>query len=115
MGAKKEDGLKDVAKPYIGVYVAERILFGGQDRTDEFSRLAVELKANGRFSLTAVDERGRKYSGGGSYVYEKEDGEITFRSSISYALSGGKAYLEHGTLRLIARYDDKLLIISFKR
>lgn len=107
--------MKDVAKSYIGVYSAERILFGGEDWTDEFSRLTVELKGNGTFTLSATDKSGRKYSGGGKYAYEKEDDEIVFRSPLPYALSGGKAYLEGGGLRLTARYGDKLLIISFKR
>lgn len=107
--------MKDVAKPYIGVYSAERILFGGEDWTEKLSRLAVELKGNGTFTLSATDKRGRKYSGGGEYAYEKEVGEIIFRSPLPYALSGGKAYLEGGGLRLTARYGDKLLIIFLKR
>lgn len=115
VGAKKEESVKEIAKPYIGTYSCERILFGGEERTEEFSRLSVELKANGTFTLSATDKRGRKYSGGGEYVYDRESDEISFFSPIPYALSGGKMYLERGALRLVSRYDDKLLLIFFKR
>lgn len=51
-------GLKDVAQPYLGTYECEQIFFGGEERTDDFDYLRIELRPKGELKLSVKKRTG---------------------------------------------------------
>lgn len=92
--------LPELSKPYLGVYRCESISLGGEDMTEKFQSIELELGYNGSFSLSYKDERGRKGEYHGSYETDGE--EITFtalrgikNTSFTFPMEKGKIYVDY--------------------
>ncbi|MBQ8885938.1 MAG: hypothetical protein IJY62_06195 [Clostridia bacterium] len=68
--------LKDVAKPYVGTYECEEILFGGKNETDAFEYFRLELTLNGEVKISTKDKRGHKRTAKGAYKQDKKSGKF---------------------------------------
>ena len=75
--AKKE--LKDIAKPYLGVYECTEARLGGKEYLSRFTSLHLELKADDTFLLHYCEKGGEKHTQEGRYSYDKEKGTITLQ------------------------------------
>ncbi len=76
--AEEMGSLKDISKPYTGIYECEKLLLGGKDYTDSFRSFTVELSGDGSFSLAYETAEGGRGGLGGNYSLDTEKGEITF-------------------------------------
>lgn len=70
-------GLKDVAQPYLGTYECEQIFFGGEERTDDFDYLRIELRPKGELKLFCKEKDGHKWEKEAKYSYDAETNKLT--------------------------------------
>ena len=94
--------LSDLSKPYTGFYECESIYLGGDDYTEHFDDLRLELGYDGKFELSYRDKNGGKGSYRGTYSADPEAGEITFsaqmglaRKSFTFPMEKGKIYVDY--------------------
>lgn len=70
--------LKDVSKPYTGIYECEKLSLGGKDMTDAFEKVTLELKGDGSFEIFYRTAAGGEGGYEGGYTLDETGGEITF-------------------------------------
>ena len=71
--------LKDIAKPYVGMYECTQARMGDREYLDRFSYIHLELKADEQFILYYCEKEGEKHTQEGRYRYDKEKGVITLQ------------------------------------
>ncbi len=105
--------LPELTKPYAGVYKCESIILGGEDMTEKFSKLDLELRYNGTFALSYEDEWGGKGEYHGNYSVDGEAEEITFTArtgvrnvSFTFPMVKGRVFVDY-------RFGKKLLHAVF--
>ncbi len=93
--------LKDISRPYAGVYECEKISLGGKDMTEKFQKFSIELKQDGSFEAT-YRTAGREGGYGGTYAVDSEKGEITFSAkergdgkSFTFPYEKGKIVIDY--------------------
>ncbi len=74
--AVKDNSLKDIAKPYIGVYECKHATLGSTDVLSEFSTLTLELTDAEHYVLYYQRKTGKKEKQKGRYRYDKEQRSI---------------------------------------
>lgn len=94
--------LPELTKPYAGVYKCESIILGGEDMTEKFSKLDLELRYNGTFALSYEDEWGGKGEYCGNYSVDGEAEEITFTArtgvrnvSFTFPMVKGRVFVDY--------------------
>ncbi len=94
--------LPELTKPYAGVYKCESIILGGEDMTEKFSKLDLELRYNGTFALSYEDEWGGKGEYHGNYSVDGEAEEITFTArtgvrnvSFTFPMVKGRVFVDY--------------------
>lgn len=94
--------LPELTKPYAGVYKCESIILGGEDMTEKFSKLDLELRYNGTFALSYEDEWGGKGEYHGNYSVDGEAEEITFTArtgvrnvSFTFPIVKGRVFVDY--------------------
>jgi hypothetical protein len=107
--------LKEVAKPYLGVYECKEIYLGNEDKTLSYDYVRMELKPKGELLLTYREKDGRKGESKARYTYDINKDELTI-----YAEFGGKEYgktfpVKDGKIAVAVRYGDKILKMQFDR
>lgn len=75
--AEKMSSLKDVTRPYAGLYQCEKIMLGDRDLTERFDHIYLELKQDGEFELSYETAEGIAASYEGNYGVDSEAGTIT--------------------------------------
>ena len=70
-GAEKED-LKEISKPYTGVYRCKEIKYGACDFLQYVQKAELELKENGGYVLTVTMKNGKKQKSTGDYEVDGE-------------------------------------------
>ncbi len=75
--AERMSSLKDVTRPYAGVFECEKISLGGEDLTEKFERLTLTLKENGEYALSYRTVEGNEGGYGGGYTVDAEKHTIT--------------------------------------
>ena len=105
--------LKEIAKPYLGVYECVEAKLGGKDCLGPFEELSLELKADGSFYLYYQERNRDSRREKGQYRYDPEKKTLT--------LVGGGEFikrefpLENGILTVTVRVGDKLLNMQFEQ
>ena len=79
--APQNKNLKDITKPYLGVYECKSAQLGEKDLLEEFSHIVLELKTDGVFVLHYGHEKGGKQSLHGKYVYDSEKQTIVLKTA----------------------------------
>ncbi|MDE5548102.1 MAG: hypothetical protein K2J30_03810 [Clostridia bacterium] len=94
--------LPELTKPYTGVYKCESLTLGGQDMTEKFPKLELELLYNGTFSLSYEDEEGGEGEYHGNYAVDAEAEEITFsakaglrNASFTFPMVKGRVFIDY--------------------
>ena len=75
----KGGDLKQISKPYLGVYECKSAQLGKTDLLAEFSHIHLELKDGGEFVLHYGDKDGKKSKSSGKYVYDYKTQTITLQ------------------------------------
>lgn len=67
--AKKNGGesLKDLAKPYLGVYECKEMKYGGNDLSGYINSATIELKGDGTYQANVEMKNGDKKTSGGRF------------------------------------------------
>ncbi|MBQ7948139.1 MAG: hypothetical protein IJ284_00100 [Clostridia bacterium] len=73
----KKDTLKDITKPYLGVYECTEARWNEEDCLNRFSYIHLELKGDGTFILYYCEKDGEKRKETGRYHYDKEKSALT--------------------------------------
>ncbi len=110
--AEQMGQLKDVSRPYTGVYACETLTLGGRDMKAKFEKLTLELEQDGSFTLSYVTAAGGEGSYRGRYVIDTEKGEISFsdeRARMACAFP-----YEKGVVRIDRNLYGYLLHAEFK-
>ena len=103
--------LKDIVKPYLGVYECTDARLGGVEWLNRFDTIHLELKADDTFLLHYAEKGGEKRTQEGSYTYDKEKSTIT--------LQGGgfeRAFpLINGVLTVVVPLGGQTVKLTFKQ
>ena len=84
--------LKEIAKPYLGVYKCTDARVGEREYLDRFSKLDLELKENGEFIVYYCEKDGKPQTQTGLYEYDKESETLTLQGGgikRAFPLQGG--------------------------
>ena len=95
--------LKDVSRPYAGLYQCEKITLGGRDMTEKFEKLSLELKQDGQFELSYRTAEGNS-----------EKNEITFSAKQGTRQRSFSFPYEKGAVRIDYNLFGTLLHAEFK-
>lgn len=74
--SRDKSGLKDIAKPYAGVYECEEFLIGGIDKTESFAYFRAELTLDGKLKLASEDKNGHKRKTEAAYEQDRSSGKF---------------------------------------
>ena len=112
---KEGDSLKEIAKPYLGVYECEWLYFGGENKKDIFEYLRVELKTKGELLVAYKLKKGEKGQVPLSYEYDFK--EKTLRVSGQWLLLkiDRKFPLKNGEIIAVMNLFGKLVNVKFSR
>ena len=75
----KSGSLKEISKPYLGVYECISARLGEEELLADFSYIQLELKKDGGFILYYGDKAGKKERVQGSYIYDDEKQTLTLQ------------------------------------
>lgn len=106
--------LKDISKPYTGMYECENLSIGGRDMTDSFESVTLELKGDGKFLLQYRTAAGKEGDYEGEYTLDEERSEITFSSKMGARQKSFTFPYERGTVRIDYNLMGRLLHAEFK-
>lgn len=82
--AVKNGDLKEITKPYLGVYDCQQAQLGNKDLLEDFSSIQLELKDGECFVLHYEDKDGQKNKVKGKYVYNEKEKEIALQMEGEY-------------------------------
>ena len=106
--------LKDITKPYLGVYECTEARLNDTDYLDKFSYIYLELKAEEEFVLHYCENGGEKKQETGKYVYDREKETLTLIGG-----AGGffkrEFPLKDGVLTINVRVGEQTLVLQFER
>ena len=107
--------MKEITKPYLGVYRSEYIFFGKRDVSEEFKNLTVELTAKGQFILRYTTRAGFSDEKISFYTYDEKTGELSLASD--FALREPKALkckitVKKGKMTVLVRYGNRNLLVK---
>ena len=111
---KKEEGIKEITKPYIGTYECERLMFGGEDCTEKFVYFRVELTGDGQFIVRAKDKKGKKHGGAAAYRAEDEEGKFVLFQKRFVSTKKIPFEIHGGEKTLSTRFGPKMVSILLK-
>ncbi|MBR2341094.1 MAG: hypothetical protein IKA72_01625 [Clostridia bacterium] len=112
---KSGDSLKEIAKPYLGVYECKWLYFGGEDKKKEFEYLRVELKTKGELLVTYKLKKGEKGKVPLSFEYDYEEKQIRVFGQWMLLKIDRKFPLEKGELNVVTNLFGKLVNVKFLR
>ena len=110
----KNPQLTDITKPYLGFYECEYAQFSGEDFSDEFDYIRLELKEDGNFEISYCKKGGKEQKESGKYQYDKD------KESVTFFLSSGNSFkrtfpLKKGIMDITLRFGGKTLNARFKQ
>ena len=106
--AENMGSLKDISRPYAGMYVCKELSLGGRDMRGDFEEITLELKQDGSFVLLYETKEGNRGGYNGTYGLDSEKGEISLTArqgkrdkSFTFPYRNGTIYIDYnlfGTL-----------------
>lgn len=112
---KVEDmgSLPDLSKPYTGEYVLKKLTLGGEDYTEKFESVKLELDYDGEFELTYKEKDGQEGSYSGEYTVSTEREEITLSSKAGMRSVSRTFPMKDGSILIDLKLGTKLLHAEF--
>lgn len=116
VGCDAEDmgSLKDVTRPYTGIYECEELSVGGKDLREKFEKITLELKPDGTFTAAYSTAEGSGASIDGAYTLDTEKGEITLSAKQGARSRAFTFPYEKGTIRIERNLFGRLLHAEFR-
>ena len=106
--------LPDLSKPYVGIYECERAMLGGEDMTEKFDYIRLELSYGGEFELTYRAQDGNEGGFSGTYEASAEKGEITLNAQSGILRKSFTFPMENGSILIDLPFGGKLLHAEFR-
>ena len=109
-----QGGLKDITKPYLGIYECTEARLDEEDLLENYTNVALELKSGGKYVLyyTSKGEKQKKITG--KYKYDSEKGTFTMYGDglmfkRQYTLQEGEIYVfvQIGKKNLVLKFEQK--------
>ena len=112
---KVEDmgSLPDLTKPYMGEYALKELTLGGQDYTEKFEYVKLNLTYDGKFTLSYKEKGGQSGSYSGEYTVSTEKEEITFSSQKGLRTVQRTFPMKKGSIYIDLNLGAKLLHAEF--
>ena len=104
--------LPDLSRPYLGVYECEELSLGGEDMTQKFEFVRLELLYGGNFQLSYRTATGSE--GGYSGEYEMKEDNITFTAQYGVLRRSFTFPVEKGSIFIDYNLNGRLLHAQFK-
>ena len=111
----RSGNLKEITKPYLGVYECTQAKFGSKDVKSEFKSLTVELTSGGEFCLRYALKNGLRDERCCKYSYDEKTGEIILSPDfLPKEIFGkkNKVVLKDGTITAFIRFGRKNLVMK---
>ena len=112
---KPKDSLKEIAKPYLGVYECEWLYFGGDNKKDAFEYLRIELKSKGELLVSYKLKKGEKGEVPLSYEYDFKEKTLRVFGQWQLLKIDRKFPLKNGELSVVMNLFGKLVNVKFSR
>lgn len=112
---KSKDSLKEIAKPYLGVYECEWLYFGDSDKKELFDYLRVELKTKGELLVTYKLKKGEAGKVPLSYEYDFDEQTLRVMGQWMLLKIDRKFPLKKGELNVVTNLFGKLVNVKFSR
>ena len=106
--------LKDVAKPYLGIYECTEAKFNEEDYLNRFSYIHLELKSDETFLLHYCEKGGKKRTEQGKYTYDREKGTVTLQGGVGSFLKR-EFPLREGILTVVIPFGEQTLGLKFEQ
>ena len=112
---KVEDmgSLPDLSKPYTGEYTLKKLTLGGEDFTDKFDSVKLDLGYDGEFKLSYKEKEGQSGSYAGEYEVSTEREEITFSAKAGLRSVQRTFPMKDGSILIDLKMGTKLLHAEF--
>lgn len=110
----KSGDLKDIAKPYQGVYECRMAQLGAEDVLGRFERLEIEIKQGDECALYYKEKNGKKQRVNGKYHYDKEKQSITLALA-DFEVIKREFPLKEGVLYITVPFGSKTLTMQFEQ
>ena len=112
---KVEDmgSLPDLSKPYTGEYALKKLTLGGEEYTEKFEYVKLNLDGDGKFALSYKEKKGQSGSYQGEYEVDLEKQEITLSSKAGLRTVERTFPMENGTIYIDLKLGTKLLHAEF--
>lgn len=112
---KVEDlgALPDLTKPYTGEYTLKKLTLGGEDYTEKFDSVKLNLGYDGEFKLSYKETEGQTGSYAGEYSVSTEREEITFSSKAGLRTVQRTFPMKDGSILIDLTLGTKLLHAEF--
>lgn len=112
VGAWQNGNIKEITRPYLGVYECQSAQLGERDLLTEFSYLHLELKSNNVFLLHYCEKKGEPNILRGEYSYDYEKKVLTMQLADNKNLKRDFP-LENGELIVSLPMGNKQLRLIF--
>ena len=112
-GGMRASSLKEIEKPYLGVYECIEAKLGERDCLERFDELSLELKSDGTFLLYYKECNRERKRETGQYKYDPDKKTLTLVRRGDFIKR--EFPLEKGILTVTVRMGDKLLNMHFEQ
>lgn len=109
------DSLKEIAKPYLGVYDCKWLYYGSEDKKDIFEYLRVELKSKGELLVSYKLKNGESGKVPLSYEYDFDEKILRVTGQWLLLKIDKKFPLENGEITVVMNLFGKLVNVKFAR
>ncbi len=112
---KVEDmgSLPDISKPYTGEYLLQKLTVGGEDFTEKFESVKLNLGYDGKFKLSYAEKEGKRGGYAGEYEVSLEREEITFSANTGLRTVRRTFPMKDGSIFIDLKMGSKLLHAEF--
>lgn len=107
-------GLKDVARPYLGVYECKYARLGETDLLEELDYITFSLLHRDVFKIEFRDKNGVRGLYRGHYTFSEKDKTITINENIFGKKVTKTFSAERGTIQVNLKFGDEALSIKFE-
>ena len=106
--------LKEITKPYLGVYECVEAKINGENYGEDFAYIHLELKSDETFILYYKEKKGEERRETGKYQYNPKDKTVTMRLD-EHAFFKREFPLEKGILTINVPIGEHIFLLKFKQ
>ena len=109
-----KSSLKEITKPYLGVYECTQAQLNNVDCLDRFSYINLELKSDNEFTLYYCEKNGEGKQESGKYQYDANKQKLTLTGGVG-GFFKREFPLKEGILTITIPLGEKTLSFKFEQ